>query len=345
MRIVRILGGLVGVVALATVGFAIYLVSLNSDPTLKPERQMSEVWADFPFQSNYVEVKGTRMHYVDEGEPEGQVYLFLHGNPTSSYLWRKVIPSVTSAGGRAIALDNIGFGASDRPDIDYSFSDHLVYTEAFMDALALKDVILVVHDWGSAIGFSYMADYPDNVRGLVFMEAMVQIPSSADMPLPFKMVFEGFRTAGLGELMILGGNFFVEQAVPMNVLRTLKPEEHAAYREPFPSFGSRIPTLMAPREVPFDGQPEWIAQHIMKSVEWLSRSSHPKLLLYAQPGALIGPDLAEEIAASWRNTQSADVGPGLHYIQEDLGPEIGQAIVQWSSQVIQTDTQDHPLAM
>ncbi len=315
--------------ATGMVGFSIYLTSLNADPVAKPSRQMSEVWAGFPYRSHYVDVLGDKMHYIDEGPTEAQTFLFLHGNPTSSYLWRKVVPSIVAAGHRAVAVDNIGYGASDRPDIDFSFNDHVIYIHQFIEELELNDVVLVVHDWGSAFGFDYMKRHPDRVKGLVFMEAMLRVPRSENMSAPMRMVFGGFRTGGVGELMILGANLFVERALPMNIMRELSAEEHDAYREPFQSFGSRLPTLMAPREVPLDGEPEWVVDRLHTYTHWLADSEHPKLLLYADPGALVSQELAADIALNWRNIEAQLVGPALHYIQEDLGPEVGQAIVAW----------------
>ncbi len=306
-----------------------YLKGMDADPGIKPSREMSEVWYDFPFASRYVSVHGSKMHYVDEGMADGPVFLFLHGNPTSSYLWRQVLHAVASAGARVIAVDNIGFGASDRPDLAYTFTDHRGYLDGFIQALGLQDITLVVHDWGSALGFDYARRNPDNVSGIVFMEAMTRLPSFARMSAMLRFVFKSFRVAGAGELLVMGANFFVEKALPMNVLRTLEEREMAAYREPFPSVGSRLPTLVWPREIPFDGHPADTTQVLQEYLAWLPNSPHPKLLLHADPGALINIAHAEEIRDKWRNTEVQLLGEGLHYLQEDLGPEIGQAIAQW----------------
>ena len=198
-------------------------------------------------------------------------------------------------------------------------------------------MVLVVHDWGSAMGFDYMSRHPDNVKGLVFMEAMLRVPRSENMSAPMRMVFGGFRTTGVGELMILGANLFVEQALPMNIMREMSAEEHDAYREPFPSFGSRMPTLVAPREVPLDGEPGWVVGRLHGYTHWLADSDHPKLLLYGEPGALVSKEFAKDIAASWSNTEAQLLGPALHYIQEDLGPEVGAAIVEWYARVLVAD--------
>ena len=230
---------------------------------------MSEVWADYPFQSHYVTVNGSKMHYIDEGDPDGPVFLFLHGNPTSSYLWRNIAPIVAASGARVIAVDNIGFGASDRPDIGYTFLEHADYIEGFIQTMGLSDITLVIHDWGSALGFDYAYRHQDNVKGIVFMEAIYHIPSFAALePLP-KRLFTAFRTKGVGELMVMGGNGFVERVLPLSIVRELSEDEMNAYREPFPSFGSRLPTLVWPRQIPFDGEPEEVAERVRPYADWL----------------------------------------------------------------------------
>ena len=310
-------------------GFALYLTTLNADPVQKPERQMSEVWANYPFRSNYVAVNGARMHYIDEGRKDGPVFLFLHGNPTSSYLWRNVVPAVAASGARAIAVDNIGFGASDRPDIGYTFAEHSTYIDGFIAAMDLKDITLVVHDWGSALGFDYAFRHQDNVKAIVFMEAIDRIPSlKAFPPLPWAL-FSAFRTKGLGELIVMGGNGFVEHVLPLSIVRKLTQEEMNAYREPFPSFGSRYPTLAWPRQIPFDGSPEDVAQRVRAYAAWLPTSSVPKLMFYVEPGALMTKGRAEAMARDWKNLDAKFLGAGIHFVQEDHGREIGAAIVAW----------------
>jgi len=309
--------------------FAIYLITLNADPVQKPARQMSEVWANFPFQSHYIEVKGARMHYIDEGDAGGPVFLFLHGNPTSSFLWRNVVPAVAASGARVIALDNIGFGASDRPDIGYTFVEHSEYIDGFIEAMELKDITFVIHDWGSALGFDYAYRHEDNVKALVFMEAILRVPSMAELdPLP-RRLFALFRMRGVGELMVMGRNFFVENVLPLSVVRELTEEEMDAYREPFPTFGSRKPTLVWPRQIPFDGKPEDVADRIEAFAPWLASSGLPKLMFYVEPGALVSQSRAEAMARDWNNLDTDFLGPGIHFIQEDHGEEIGAKIVAW----------------
>jgi haloalkane dehalogenase len=317
------------VAVVAVVGFSFYLTTLGPDPIQKPERQMSGVWADYPFTSHYVAVKGARMHYIDEGPKVGPVFLFLHGNPTSSYLWRNVVPAVTASGGRAIAVDNIGFGASDRPDIGYTFEEHADYIEGFIDALELTDVTLVIHDWGSALGSDYAYRNQDNVKAIVFMEAIHRIGSMDELDPVAKNAFTAFRTKGVGEFLVMGLNGFIEKVLPLSIVRELSQEELDAYREPFPSFGSRYPVLVWPRQIPFDGSPEDVADRIRPFINWLPTSSVPKLLLYFEPGALIPRAAAEDIVQNWSNIEGKFLGDGIHFVQEDQGPAIGAAIVDW----------------
>ncbi len=327
--IIKGLFGLIFIVLVLVGGFAFYLTTLNADPVQKPERQMSEVWANYPFESHYIAVNGSQMHYIDEGDPNGPVFLFLHGNPTSSYLWRDVIGPVAASGARVIAVDNIGFGASDRPDLGYTFVEHSEYIDGFIEEMGLQDITLVIHDWGSALGFDYAYRHQDNVEAIVFMEAILRVSSMEDLaPLP-KRLFTLFRTAGVGELMVMGRNFFVENVLPLSIVRQLSEEEMDAYREPFPSIGSRLPTLVWPRQIPFDGTPEDVAERVSAFAPWLASTSTPKLMFYFEPGALISKSQAEAMATEWANLDTQFLGDGIHFVQEDHGEEIGAAIVEW----------------
>jgi len=310
-------------------GFSFYLTTIGPDPVEKPQRQMSEVWANYPFQSHYVTVNGSQMHYIDEGDADGPVFLFLHGNPTSSYLWRDVVPAVAASGARVIAVDNIGFGASDRPDIGYTFIEHADYIDGFIEAMGLTDITLVIHDWGSALGFDYAYRYQDNVKAIVFMESIYRIPSMAELNALPRRLFTAFRTKGIGELIVMGGNGFVENVLPLSIVRELSEDEMNAYREPFPTFGSRYPTLVWPRQIPFDGSPEDVAARIRPFVDWLPQSSIPKLMFYFEPGALVSKSDAEKIGRDWASTDTQFLGDGIHFVQEDHGKEIGAAIVAW----------------
>ncbi|MDO8616773.1 MAG: haloalkane dehalogenase [Dehalococcoidia bacterium] len=284
-----------------------------------------EISAAFPYESRFVSVHGARMHYVEQGE--GAPVLFLHGNPTSSYLWRNVIPHVSPLA-RCIAPDLIGMGKSDQPDIEYRFFDHYRYVDGFIEALGLRDLALVVHDWGSALGFHYAAQHAANVRGIAFMEAIVRPLTWDEWPEQARQLFQAFRTPGVGEQMILEQNMFVEQVLPGAVLRKLTDAEMARYREPYPDPRSRKPTWRWPNEIPVDGQPPDVVQAVQQYSDWLKRSPLPKLLLWAQPGAIMR-NLVGWCQENFPNLTSVDIGPGVHFIQEDRPHEIGGATAKW----------------
>lgn len=287
--------------------------------------------AEFPFERQYVEVLGSNIAYVENGD--GPVVLFIHGNPTSSYLWRNIIPFV-SDDHRAIALDLIGMGASDKPDIDYTFQDHYAYVEGFIDALDLQDIVLVLHDWGGGLGTYYATNHPENVRAVVLMEAAappaLPVPSWDAIADPqVRETFQGFRDPVLGPQIILEQNAFVEGLLPQTILRPLSEAEMNAYREPFPTPESRQPVLAWPNEIPIEGTPARNVEAMMEVADWLSTSDHPKLYLYASPGLIITPDAAAFIPQVMNNVQTRFIGSGIHFIQEDHPEVIGRNISDW----------------
>ncbi|MCH8919577.1 MAG: haloalkane dehalogenase [Chloroflexi bacterium] len=285
-----------------------------------------EISPDFPFESKYIEVHGSKMHYVEEGA--GDPVLFLHGNPTSSYLWRNVIPHVSPLA-RCIALDLIGMGKSDKPDIEYRFFDHSKYVEGFIEALGLRNITFVIHDWGSALGFHYARRHEDNTKGLAFMEAIVRPLTWDEFPEQARQMFQAFRTPEVGENMLINQNMFVEQVLPMSILRKLTDEEMDRYREPYVDPPSRKPVWRWPSEIPIDGEPADVAEAARAYSEWFGKSDVPKLLLYAQPGALIRGPLVEWCRNNMRNLKTVDIGAGSHFVQEDRPHEIGEAIAEW----------------
>ncbi len=285
-----------------------------------------EISAAFPFESKFVEVHGSKIHYVEEGS--GDPVLFLHGNPTSSYLWRNVIPHV-SPQARCIALDLIGMGKSDKPDLQYRFVDHARYVEGFIEALGLRNITFVIHDWGSALGFHYARRHEENVKGLAFMEAIVRPTTWAEVPEQYRQVFQALRTPGVGEKMIMEQNMMVEQLLPGAVLRKLTDEEMDRYREPYPDPASRKSVWRWPNELPIDGEPADVAAAVQAYSEWLGKSDLPKLLLYVRPGAIIREPLLEWCRNNMRNLKTVDIGPGAHFVQEDRPHEIGEAIAEW----------------
>ncbi|MFW5833541.1 MAG: haloalkane dehalogenase [Pseudomonadota bacterium] len=286
--------------------------------------------AEFPYEKAHIEVEGSRIAYVDEGQ--GQPILFLHGNPTSSYLWRNVLPYVTD-GYRAVAADLIGMGDSDKPDIGYTFEDHARYLDGFVEALGLEDIILVVHDWGSALGMRYARLNPDNVAGLAFMEAIVPpvLPAPGYEAMPPDMA-EFFRTlrSSAGEDLVLEQNWFVEVVLPeMGVLRDMTEAEMDAYRAPFPTPESRAPVLQWPREIPIAGEPAFATAEVEANGAWLRASPLPKLLFHAEPGMLFTAPVVEEITRTVPNLEVRFLGVGTHYLQEEHPQLIGQGLADW----------------
>ena len=268
------------------------------------------------------------MAYIDEGE--GDPIVLLHGNPTSSYLWRNVIPHLRGRG-RCIAPDLIGMGGSDKPDLAYRFADHARYIAGFLDALDLRRVAFVLHDWGSALGFDWAMRNPDRVRALAFMEAfLTPIPSWSAFPERVREIFQGLRTPGVGERMILDENLFVEKNLPSAVVRGLTAAEMEHYRAPFVERSSRLPTLAWPREIPIAGEPADVAAIIERYRDALTRSPLPKLLFTVEPGSLVRAPLVEWCRANLPALEVIALGPGIHYVQEDHPHQIGRGLATWA---------------
>lgn len=240
--------------------------------------------AAFPFASHYVDVAGARMHYVEQGT--GDPILFLHGNPESSYIWRNIIP-IVAARGRCIAPDLVGFGKSDKLDIEYTYFDHMKYVDGFIQALNLKNITLVIHDWGGAFGFDYALRHPDNVKGIAFHEAVNFTFTWDTFPPIFREYFRQFRTPKVGWQLICEENAFIEKVLPGGIIRKLSQEEHDAYRKPFPTAESRKPLWAMPNMVPFDDRPDDTWRAVKKIEEGLPTLSMPMLLFWAHPGAIV----------------------------------------------------------
>jgi haloalkane dehalogenase len=281
-----------------------------------------------PLEKKMIEVLGKQMAVHDSGS--GQSVVFLHGNPTSSYLWRNIIPHVSSQA-RCIAPDLIGHGDSDKLDDtssgQYSFVQHREYLDGVLDALNLGDeIILVIHDWGSALGFDWANRHRDRVAGIVFMEAIVRPVTWEEWPNLARPIFQAFRSEA-GEEMIIGRNLFVEAVLPGSIIRNLSQPEIDEYRKPFVDPQHRRPTLTWPRQIPIDGEPADVVEIVQSYADWLSESPVPKLFINAEPGAILtGPQ--RDFARSWPNLTEVTV-KGSHFIQEDSPDEIGQAINDW----------------
>ncbi len=277
----------------------------------------------------FVEVLGKRMAYVELGT--GAPIVFQHGNPTSSYLWRNVMPHAQHLG-RCIALDLIGMGDSDKLDPSgpdrYTFVEHRRFFDAALAALGVtRDVTFVIHDWGSALGFDWANRHRGDVKGICYMEAIVRPLSWAEWPEVARAVFQGFRSPA-GEDMVLQKNVFVERVLPRSILRTLTEEEMGIYRKPFAEPGEgRRPTLTWPRQIPIEGQPTDVVEIVQRYADWLAVADVPKLFINADPGVIL-TGAQREFCRRWPNQTEVTVR-GSHFLQEDSPDEIGRAISDW----------------
>ena len=267
--------------------------------------------------------------YVDSGS--GDPIIFLHGNPTSSYLWRNITPHLETQG-RCISIDLIGMGDSDKldnPDENsYLFEEHYHYLSAAIKSLTDgKNISFVIHDWGSALGFNWCFNNPDLVKGIAYMEAIVKEMTWEDWDNDAKSIFQGFRSDA-GESLVLEKNYFIEKVLPGSIIRALSSDEMNEYRRPFLNSGEdRRPTLSWPREIPIEGQPRNVCEIVNQYAEWMQTNDIPKLFINAEPGAITTGKI-REFCRSWKNQTEVTV-KGKHFVQEDSPDEIGKAISTW----------------
>ena len=286
----------------------------------------AEISAAFPFESRYVDVLRSRMHYVEQGA--GDQIRFLHGQPTSCYLWRNIIPHLTGAG-RCIAPDLIGFGNSDTPDIEYRFFDHARYLFGFIETLGLEHITLVIHDWGAGLGLYYARQNPYRIKAIAMMEpVLASVPSWDEFPADFVEMFRGFRTPEVGWDMLVNQNMFIEGVLPAAIVRELTEEEMDAYRAPFRDPADRKPLWRWPNELPIAGEPADTSEAVDANFAWLHETEIPKLLFHASPGAILPPE-ALGMLSGIPNLTTVDLGAGIHYLQEDHPHEIGEGIAGW----------------
>ncbi|HCP00250.1 MAG: haloalkane dehalogenase [Alphaproteobacteria bacterium] len=290
-------------------------------------------WTD----KKFADVNGIRMAYVERGNLDGDPIVFLHGNPTSSYLWRNIMPYVESFG-RCIAPDLIGMGDSDKlrdsgPD-RYRFVEHRDYLHALLAQLGVdSNVTLVIHDWGSALGFDWANQNRDAVKGIAYMEAIVKSRSWDDFPARARPAFEAMRSPK-GDEMVLDKNFFVETMLPGSVLRDMTDAEMMEYRRPFSEPGeSRRPTLTWPRQIPIGGEPSDVMAIVDDFAAWVPTADFPKLFINAEPGAILGEGPSRDFCRTWVNQAEVTV-KGSHFIQEDSPDEIGEAIASWLETIV-----------
>ena len=289
--------------------------------------------AEQPHAKQYIEVHGRKMAYIEVGS--GDPIVFLHGNPTSSYLWRNVIPHLEKAG-RCIAPDLIGMGDSqklDDPGPDsYRFVEHRHYLDRLLDATGVdSNVTLVIHDWGSALGFDWANRHRDSVKGIAYMEAIVRPVTWDDWPEVAVSLFQNLRSPA-GETMVLEKNMFVENVLPASMIRDLTDAEKSEYQRPYLEAGeSRRPTLTWPREIPLAGEPADVTEIVQSYADWLSASDVPKLFVNADPGTIL-TGAQREFCRGWPNQTEITVA-GTHFIQEDSPHEIGAAIASWRAKL------------
>jgi haloalkane dehalogenase len=279
-------------------------------------------------------VLDSEIAYREAGSRDAPVALFLHGNPTSSYIWRNIIPLVASVA-HCVALDLIGFGQSGKPDIAYRFEDHARYLDAFIAKMGIGSATFVAQDWGTGLAFHLAERRPDFVRGLVFMEFVRPFPTWEDFIRGSKAreIFRKFRTPGEGEKLILEENFFVERVLPGGMRHKLTDEEMAVYRAPFSTPESRRPTWRFPNEIPIAGEPADVAATMERAHEALACSTYPKLLFSAEPGALVSPAFAEEFARTLPDCRLVKLGDGIHFLQEDHPETIGREVTAFIAEV------------
>ena len=282
----------------------------------------------FDIALRQVDVLDSKMAYREAGDHEAPVVLFLHGNPTSSYIWRKILPMVAPMA-HCIAPDLIGFGQSGKPDIDYRFSDHVRYLDGFLEQVGITSAFVIAQDWGSGLAFDLAARRPDFIRGLAFMEFIRPMPTCNDFHPDQIGTFQKFRTPGVGEEMILEDNAFVEGVLPAATVRKLTEEEMSVYRAPFPTPESRIPTWRFPNELPIEGKPADVNSTMEKAHHALAESYYPKLLFVGNPGALVSPAFAESFANGLKNCRVVQLSSGMHYLQEDHPDVIAANIKEW----------------
>ena len=276
-----------------------------------------------------ISIDGKEIAYHQQGS--GEPIVFLHGNPTSSYLWRNITPFLHDQAS-CISMDLIGMGDSDKldnPDTNsYRFEEHFYYVEKAIKALTNNEKItLVVHDWGSALGFHWSYKHPELIKGIAYMEAIVKEMTWDDWDKNAKSIFQGFRSDA-GEDLVLEKNYFVEKVLPGSIIRTLESDEMNEFRRPFLSSGEdRRPTLSWPREIPIEGEPGNVCQIVNEYAEWMKTNNIPKLFINAEPGAITTGKI-RDFCRSWKNQTEVTV-KGIHFIQEDSPDEIGKALSKW----------------
>jgi haloalkane dehalogenase len=291
-----------------------------------------------------VNVLDSTIAYREAGDREAPVALFLHGNPTSSYIWRSILPLVAPVA-HCIAPDLIGFGQSGKPALEFRFADHVRYLDAFLERAGISSAFIIAQDWGTALAFNLAARRPEFIRGLAFMEFIRPMPTWKDFHADAIEIFQKFRTPGVGEKMILEDNAFVEGVLPLGTVRKLTDEEMSVYRAPFLTAESRRPTWRFPNEIPIAGEPADVYSTMENAHRVLAESSYPKLLFTGNPGALTSPAFAESFAKKLKNCRLVQLSSGIHYLQEDHPDVIGANVKEWLLEVGVGSSPKQPLTL
>ncbi|MCY9660688.1 haloalkane dehalogenase [Paenibacillus chondroitinus] len=295
--------------------------------------ETAPIGKEYPFKSRFLEINGQHLHYIDQGS--GNPILFLHGNPTWSYMWRNIIPYLTNSA-RCIAVDLIGMGRSDKSDVGYTFLEHVDYISQFIDKLGLSDLTIVGHDWGMAIGLQYAMNHSGNVKAVAMIEPQALYPCpdwSVFTPAEAKELFQTLRDPELGWPLMRDKSVFVEGMPTIIINRTLTPEEHEQYREPFKDQDNRKPMWMFPNQIPIDGSPNEVVQAVLLRNKWFTEASMPKILFYATPGCTIREPQISWCQANLQNFTTFDIGKGYHHLVEENPHAIGQELQRWYGEV------------
>lgn len=293
---------------------------------------LNETVTKLPFKSHYLEILGSKMHYLDEGQ--GDPILFLHGIPTWSYLWRNIIPAVSDLG-RCIAVDLIGLGRSDKPKIDYRIFDHIKYIEAFINKLNLKNVTLVMHGWGSVVGFDYAMRNEANIKALAFCEAYIHLVTEWEkVSLPVQELSTVIHSPDGGQKMIMKENYFVNKVLPTGTSRKLSAEEMAFYREPFAKPGSCVPIWQYVQDFPFGDGPHDVLELIDNYTNKLVLSKIPKLMVYCIPGFLTTVETVHWAKKTLTNLSLVEIGDALHYVPEGKPLEFRKILRNWYKEIV-----------